>query len=127
MRNWLLGLDLAVAASIGAMSFVATANAAEPSYMASPDVYKVIFENDDFRVIEANRKKGVADRQHSHLLPSVIYWVTDCTDKISAADGKITESSVKAGTARAIPIIASHSAENVGAADCKQVIVEKNR
>jgi len=38
--------------------------------------------------------------------------VTDCKTKQYGADGKETDS--KAGMANAVPIIASHAAENVG-------------
>ena len=40
-------------------------------------------------------------------------------------DGKTTESVSTGGMVRAIPITPSHSAENIGAADCEQIIVEK--
>jgi hypothetical protein len=103
----------------------ALGQSAEPTFKGDPDVYKVIFEDANFRVIEATRKKGVHDKAHGHPLPSVVYNVTDCTTKQYGADGKTTDSVSKAGTANAVPVIASHSAENVGAADCKQIFVEK--
>jgi hypothetical protein len=43
-------------------SSAAVAQNAPPSYQADPDVYKVIFENQDFRVIASTRKKGVRDK-----------------------------------------------------------------
>jgi hypothetical protein len=97
---------------------------APPTYQGDPDVYKVIFEDQNFRVIEVLRKKGVHDKAHSHPVPSVVYNMTDCKTKLYA-DGKTSDSDRKAGTAQAVPVIASHSAENVGTADCKQVFVEK--
>jgi hypothetical protein len=103
----------------------AAAQTAEPSYKGDPDVYKVIFEDANFRVIEANRKKGVHDKVHGHPAPSIVYSVTDCKTKQYAADGKTMERESKAGTVTAVPVIASHSAENTGAADCKQIFVEK--
>jgi hypothetical protein len=106
-------------------SINATAQTAEPSYKGDPDVYKVIFEDANFRVIEANRKKGVHDKVHGHPAPSIVYSVTDCKTKQYAADGKTMERESKAGTVTAVPVIASHSAENTGAADCKQIFVEK--
>jgi hypothetical protein len=106
-------------------SFSALAEDAAPSYKADPNVYKVIFEDANFRVIEANRNKGVRDKGHGHPVPSIVYYVTDCKTKVYAADGKITETSYKAGTVRANPVIASHSAENTGAAACKTIFVEK--
>lgn len=106
-------------------SFAAVAQNAPPSYQGDPDVYKVIFEDQNFRVIAATRKKGVHDKVHGHPVPSAIYFVDDCTTKQYAADGKTAEATVKAGTAFAVPIIASHSAENTGPADCHQIFVER--
>jgi hypothetical protein len=112
--------------SLGAASpTVAVAQNAPPTYQGDPDVYKGIFEDQNFRVISATRKKGVHDKPHSHPLPSVIYFVNDCTTKQYATDGKTTEGTSKAGTAMAVPIIASHSAENIGPADCVQIFVER--
>src|SRR5215831_4946021 len=104
---------------------VAFAQNAPPTYQGDPDVYKVIFEDQNFRVIAATRKKGVHDKAHGHPLPSIVYNVTDCTTKLYALDGKTTENSAKAGTAGAVPVIASHSAENIGPTDCQQIFVER--
>jgi hypothetical protein len=113
-----------------AMAFVMAATGAvaqtpATSYKADPAVYKVIFEDANFRVIEANRPKGVHDKVHGHPVASVVYFVTDCKTKQYAADGKTTEGTGKAGTARAVPVVASHSAENTGTADCKTIFFEK--
>ena len=110
---------------VGMAATASVAQTAEPTYKGDPDVYKIIFENADFRVIEAVRKKGVHDKPHAHPVASVVYNVTDCQAKLYAADGKTTENTSKAGTANAIPAIASHSAENIGPADCKQIFFEK--
>lgn len=107
------------------LSLSASAQTAPPTYQGDPDVYKVIFENDAFRVIEAVRKKGVHDKPHGHPTASVVYFVTDCTTKQYAADGKTTEGTQKAGTVTAVPAIASHSAENTGPNDCRQIFFEK--
>jgi hypothetical protein len=101
------------------------AKAAPPSYQADPDVYKVIFEDQNFRVIELLRKKGVRDKPHGHSLPFVSYTLNDCTQKFYAADGKVTERSSKAGTVRATPVIASHSVETTGTTDCHSILVER--
>lgn len=105
---------------------VAASQPAPPSYKGDPDVYKVIFEDQNFRVIESLRKKGVHDKAHSHPVPSVSYNLTDCTTKIYDADGKTRTNTGKAGTARTTPlIVSSHSAENVGPADCRTLFVER--
>jgi hypothetical protein len=103
----------------------AVAQTSAPSYQADPDVYKVIFEDENFRVIKSVRKKGEHDKPHAHPLPSVIYFLTDCPTRQYFPDGRTVESTSKAGTARAVPIIQSHSAENIGPADCESLFVEK--
>ena len=98
---------------------------AEPTYKADPSVYKLIFEDANFRVIEATHPKGVRDEAHSHAGPFLVYNLTDCAMKTYGPDGKSTERTGKAGTVQVLPSIASHTAENTGSADCKQIFVEK--
>jgi hypothetical protein len=43
---------------------------------------KVIFEDQNFRVIAATWKKGTTDTPHSHPLPLVVYPLTDCNAKL---------------------------------------------
>jgi hypothetical protein len=114
------------AAVVLAMASTGTsAQTAEPTYKGDPDVYKLIFEDANFRVIEVLRKKGVKDKPHGHPSPAVVYNITDCKTRQYSPDGKSADSDRKAGSVNAVPIIASHSAENIGEADCKQVFVEK--
>ena len=110
---------------VGLASTGVVAQTAEPTYKGDPDVYRVIFEDANFRVIEANRGPGVKDKQHSHPVPSIVYNVTDCKSTLTDADGKTREANSKAGTASAVPIIVSHIAENIGTTNCKQVFVER--
>ena len=88
MKTTLLKLTFAAAMMIGMASTGAVAQTAEPTFKGDPDVYKVIFEDANFRVIEANRKKGVHDKAHGHPVPSIVYSLTDCKTKQYAADGK---------------------------------------
>jgi len=125
MKIHYLTTAFAAAAVLGIASTGAIAQTAEPTYKGDPSVYKLIFEDANFRVIEATRKPGVHDKVHGHPSPSIVYFLTDCPTKQYDADGKATETTGKAGTARAVPVIASHSAENTGTADCKQIFVEK--
>ena len=108
----------------GTSSAVVAQNA-PPTYEADPAVYKVIFEDQAFRVIAATWKTGVTDKSHSHPVPSVAYAVTDCALKLTSVDGKTVTLNPKAGTSMAVPITASHTAENVGPADCQLVLVER--
>lgn len=121
-----LRLETAVAGAIIALaSSAAFGQVAEPTFKGDPDVYKVIFEDANFRVIESVRKVGVRDKPHSHPTPSIAYNLTDCASKQYFPDGKVTEMQAKAGSVNPIPVIPSHSAENVAATDCKQLFIEK--
>ena len=116
-----LGVSLAFA--LGAVQVMA--GDVEPSYKADPAVYKVIAENEHFRVIISTWKPGQRDAMHSHEGPLAGYRLTDCNLKVYTPDGKSKAREAKAGEALFNPVIAAHSVENVGASECKLVIVEK--
>jgi hypothetical protein len=119
------GMLGAVIAVTGVAVGAALAQSAPPSYQGDPSVYKVIYEDANFRVIEGTRKAGMKDKLHGHPLPGIVYNLTDCPTKLYSPDGKVVERTDKAGAASATPVIPSHQAENVGTADCKQIFVEK--
>ena len=98
---------------------------APPSYQADPTVYKIIFEDQNFRVIAGTWKKGSTDKPHSHPAPFVVYALDDCTLRLRNPDGTSREVKNKAGTAVAGPITSSHTAENVGESDCRGIFVER--
>jgi hypothetical protein len=102
----------------------AFAQAAEPTFKGDPDVYKVIYEDANIRLIEAIRKAGVTDKVHGHPVPSIVYSVTDCKTK-QTVDGKDTQTDSTAGLARAVPVVVAHTATNTGTTDCKQLFIEK--
>ena len=59
-------LLLGTMAMLSVTSVAALAQSAPPTYQADLSVYKVIFEDQNFRVIEATWKKGENDKSHSH-------------------------------------------------------------
>src|ERR1039458_7726071 len=118
-------LALSTMVLLSVASSVAVAQSAPPTYLADPAVYKVIFEDENFRVIAATWQKGMHDKAHSHPVPSVIYSLTDCVIRVYAPDGKTRDITNKAGTAQAAPITQSHSAENIGPNDYQVVFVER--
>lgn len=103
----------------------AAAQDAPPSYQADPTTYKVIFEDQNFRVIAATWKKGATDKSHSHPLPFVVYALDDCAVRVHNPDGTTRELKNQAGVATAGPVTSSHSAENLGDTDCRAVLVER--
>jgi oxalate decarboxylase/phosphoglucose isomerase-like protein (cupin superfamily) len=93
------------------------------SFQASPDVYKVLAENDEMRIGVATWKPGQKDNSHSHP-KAAFYTVKECHARITASDGKVKEVNNKAGTARINPPVKSHTFENIGTTECQQVFVE---
>ena len=103
----------------------ALAQDSPPTFQGDPSVYKIIFEDQSFRVIEATWAKGMHDKPHSHPAPSVIYSLNDCLIRVYAPDGKTRDLPNKAGTAMTVPITPSHTAENIGESDCRAIFVER--
>ena len=118
-------LLLAFAAIISAAPSATFAQEAPPSYKADPSVYQVIFEDQNFRVIEATWKAGEKDKPHSHPIPSVVYPLTGCTIKLTSADGKTRVVHSKVGHALAVPIERSHTAMNLTHHTCRALLVER--
>ena len=116
---------LLAALALGMTVSTAMAGDVEPSYKASPEVYKVIAENEHFRVVIATWKPGQRDAMHSHEGPLVGYRLTDCNLKVYTPDGKTNARAAKRGEALFNPVITAHAVENVGDSDCQLVIVEK--
>jgi mannose-6-phosphate isomerase-like protein (cupin superfamily) len=106
-----------------ALSGPAAAQAQPRSFEASPDIYKVIAQNADYKVIEVTWKPGQKDQLHSHPA-SAVYYLTNCTMRGTSADGKSGEGNPRAGTAIVQAAIAGHTIENIGSSDCKLIMFE---
>ena len=122
MSKWLVsGL---CAGMLSGAHLSAVADGVKPSFEASPDVYKVIAENDEIRVILATWKPGMKDMAHSHPKMFAAYTIKDCHRKLHKSDGSVDDKQLKAGSARVINPVKSHSFENVGSTECQQVLFE---
>ena len=77
----------------------AFAQVAPPGFVASPEVYKVIAENDKYRVIEVSWKPGQKDQAHSHP-DAAVYYLSDCHMRNQFAGRPVQEGNTFAGTAR---------------------------
>jgi hypothetical protein len=108
----------------GAMSTIAFADELPDAVTASPDVYKVIAENDSLRVVAATWKPGQRDKMHSH--PSIgVYVLSDCVKmRTHLADGTSKDWSAKSGKAGANNPVNSHAIENIGDTECRLVFFE---
>jgi hypothetical protein len=102
----------------------AIAQAVPHSFVASPDIYKVIAEDEQYRVIEVAWQPGQRDQFHSHPA-SGVYYLTDCKQRSYRPDGTIGgEFDRKAGFAIVQKPIPSHSVENIGQSVCKLIMFE---
>jgi hypothetical protein len=79
-------LALGTMAMLSVVSFGALAQTAPPTYQGDPSVYKVIFEDQNFRVIEGTWNKGQHDKatrtrfpQSSTLSPTAPFGFTNRT------------------------------------------------
>ena len=96
---------------------------APPSYVANPANYKVIGENDLFRVILEKKPVGVRDPWHSHL-DSAVYNLTDCHQRSYLPDGTTREVTREKGSV-VWQSAMTHSTENIGTSECVMLLVER--
>ena len=93
------------------------------SFAASPDIYKVIAQNEQFKVIAVTWQPGQKDLLHSHPA-SAGYYLTDCSVRTCTADGTCREAQPKAGFGFVQAPIAGHVFQNIGATECRIVMFE---
>lgn len=88
----------------------------------SPGTTKVLIDKADVRVLEVNVKPGEGIPMHSHP-ENVVYFVTGGKIKTTTSDGKVTETTRKAGEVLwSAPV--THSNENVGTTAEKVIVIE---
>lgn len=122
MRKTLARTLLFAASCLGLVSH-ALAQDLPRSFVASPDIYKVIAQIDQYKVIAVTWKPGQKDVAHSHPA-SAVYYLTDCSLRIYAKDGSDRDAQPRAGAAIVQQPIPAHVLENIGTADCRLVMFE---
>jgi quercetin dioxygenase-like cupin family protein len=111
-RRYLMRLRFTTLAATAALALLLAplaARAQDPLKVA-PDKFKVLFENDQVRVLDYNGKAGEKLAMHSHP-DHVIYNVTGGKTKFTTADGKSQEMESKTGEATWVPAT-THAAEH---------------
>ncbi len=91
---------------------------------ASPDIYKVLAENEMMRVVLGTWQPGQRDNWHGHPATAV-YYVTDCHVRAFFPDGSSRDIQRigSTGRARSRPVT-SHSIQNIGEEVCQILLVE---
>ena len=99
---------------------------APPAHVASPEVYKILTVNDQFRVIEATWQPGQEDNYHSHPADRVSLCQTNRTLQLTNSGGSSRIGEPKAATARARSAkpVKSNKAKNLGDQVCIIRIIE---
>lgn len=93
------------------------------AHIAAPEVFKVIAEGQQQRVVEVTLKPGQKTPATSHPQGTVVYYLTDCSLKLTQS-GVDVDTYPAAGSVRIHPAINSVTRLNVGKSDCKTLIVE---
>ena len=121
-----IAVRMTVAAAIVAAASLGNAAAQDvkPSYLANPDIYKVIAQDDRYIVMEVTWKGGQKDNMHSHPKGLVVHYLTDCHSRTTTRDGKVAENKRKAGETVVAAPVAAHTFENLATTDCKHIHVE---
>jgi len=113
-------LGLAVASTVTALA-IGGAVAQDPTVVDAKH-YKVMFENDQVRVLKIAYGPGEKSVMHEHP-NGVAVFITDGQIKFGLPDGKSQDAAVKAGQAMFAPA-GKHLPENVGDKTFEVVLVE---
>ena len=89
----------------------------------APHVYKVLFENEQVRVLDVRMKPGEKSAMHSH--PAYVVYVLDAAGKVklTSSDGESAQVELKPGDVMWREP-ETHMAENSGSANLHAVFVE---
>jgi quercetin dioxygenase-like cupin family protein len=109
-------------AVLGLLALGAGAALAQDAAVVNAKTIRVALENERLRVLEAVLQPGDREQPHSH--PSSVYYViAGGRVRNHAADGKVTESELVAGTTVYRDPV-THWVENIGATTIRIVLVE---
>lgn len=132
MRNLLhVATSSVVALAVLAASTAALAQEKLPeawkrhAHEASPEVYKLLAENEHFRVMLAKWQPGQSDEWHTHHGDLVNFNLTDCELKGEIPGGKMGQLVRKSGEAGFNSAQSTHKVTNIGKKECVLLIVER--
>lgn len=89
----------------------------------SPSIFRVLAENEVFRVIELRIKPGERDNPHGH--PHLVYYsLSDSTVRLTSPDGGYELIKTKAGDVMFRNPIESHQIENIDSREFSGILFE---
>ena len=92
--------------------------------VVSPDVYKVLLENDDVKVLEVTFEPGQSDNMHEHY-PATIYILQGGKLQATLPDGTVNEIEPPTGLIVHNPERPRHQVKNIGDNTIKIILVER--
>jgi beta-alanine degradation protein BauB len=90
--------------------------------MSDPDKYKVVFENDQVRVLEYRDEPGQRTSPHQHP-NSVMYTLSSFKRRLIGEDGNFVDVTLSQGMTRWLDA-QTHSGENIGGTSTHVLFVE---
>ena len=91
--------------------------------VASPENYRLLFENEHVQVLEYTLEPGKKDQWHTHPAKSS-YVVSGGLLKVYKGDGTTEEAKEIAGTATWDGPVGKHQVENIGTSTVKIILTE---
>ena len=92
----------------------------------SPDVYKVLLENEEVKVTEVTFEPGQGDEMHQHGVMS-IYGITGGKLQNTSPDGTVREMEVADGFVGHRNTVTTHQMKNIGDTTVKVILVEHKK
>ena len=92
----------------------------------SPDVYKVLLDNEDVKVLEVTFEPGQSDNMHDHY-PVTFYLLQGGKAQVTMPDGIVNEREIPSGfTGHQLEKV-RHQVKNIGDSTIKLILVERKR
>ena len=92
----------------------------------SPDVYKVLLDNEDVKVLEVTFEPGQSDNMHDHY-PVTFYLIQGGKAQVTMPDGTVNEREIPSGfTGHQLEKV-RHQVKNIGDSTIKLILVERKR
>ena len=90
----------------------------------SPDVYKVLLENEDIKILEVTFAPGQSDNMHEHY-PATVYIVEGGKAQVTLPDGTVNEINPPSDFILHNPDKAKHQVKNIGDNTMKIILFER--
>jgi quercetin dioxygenase-like cupin family protein len=104
-------------------SCIGQAARAQDPVEVSPEIYSVLFENDEIRVLELQYQPGERDAPHSHPAYTVLA-LNGGTLTVHEGNGEVHARTVQSNEAALLDAVTLHWGENTGDTTIRAIAVE---